>query len=161
MSDDEFVQLQDNAAAFLQADAAFTPPAPKKAVTVLTERIGNIESKIETALAQLGISAVIVTPVGKLPDPVTPVLDLVLPIVVQISENVTLNQGATGSKISALQLVKATMRILHLRPHAVGNGKGSIARFQLTETPFTLVSTDPQLVYHVNLEARLAFNIQA
>ena len=81
-------------------------------------------------------------------------LTLNIPLIVQISETVLVNQGAGGAQTPALALVKAAMRILHHRPHGVGPGSPRAARWQLTETPFTLVEQDP-LTYHVNFVATL------
>ncbi len=155
LPDTEFVQLQDNAAAALSADALFTPAAPAAPVPVYTERIGDIVNKIEVSLGRLGICAVVLTPLGKLPQPDISVLTLNIPVIVQISETVIVNQGPGGSQIPALALVKTAMRLLHHRPHGVGSGSPRAARFQLTETPFTLVEQDPILTYHVNLVAFL------
>ena len=158
LPDTEFVQLQDNAASALAADSLFTPAAPANPVPIYTERIGDIVNKIDISLGRLGICAVVLTPLGKLPQPDIVALTLSVPVIVQISETVLINQGATGSQIPALALVKAAMRILHHRPHGVGPGCPRASRFQLTETPFTLVEQDPILTYHVNLVAFLTLS---
>ena len=154
-TDNELTDLQESAATLLRADAFYTPLAPAKSISVFTEKMGDLTNKIDTALAKLGISAVIVTPLGKLPEPEVDVLDLIVPFVVQISESVLLNQSATGTQKTALSAVRATMRILHLKPHGVTNGSPRMCRFMLTQTPYTLVEQDPFLTYHVNLTARL------
>lgn len=153
--DQELTDLQESAAVLLRADAFYTPMGGGKPISVWTEKIGDLSNKIEIALSKLGISAVIVTPLGKLPEPDLDVLTLNVPLVVQISENVLLNQSTTGTQKTALSAVRATMRILHGKPHGVTQGSPRACQFRLTETPFTLVEQDPILTYHVNLTAFL------
>ena len=155
-TDTEFTDLQESAATLLKADAFFTPAdAAVKPIPVFTEKMGDLANKIETKLATLGVSVVVITPLGKLPEPEVDVLTLSIPIVVQISETVLLNQSPTGTRKTALMCVRATMRVLNGKPHGVTNGSPRACRFVLTETPFTLVEQDPVLTYHVNLTANL------
>lgn len=87
-------QLREDAANKLRANPLLS------GIEVFTERIGDIESKIEIALGSLkGICIIVLTPKANVswPDSPGPVFDDVN-IVVRVVENVLVNQGDSGTK---------------------------------------------------------------
>lgn len=109
-------QLQQQCADRLASDPSFAN------VTVLTERIADIQSEIDRALGPLneaggktGIVAIVVTPVANVNfgNVFGPFLDEIS-IVVRVIENVPVNQDpATGTNIPAAQLAENICNLLH------------------------------------------------
>jgi hypothetical protein len=71
---------------------------------------------------------------------------------VQIQENVTINRGASGTQVPALDLVEFCMKRLHWFER---DGQ-RIRRIQLDEVPYLLVSEYPILTYNVRFNAPLS-----
>ena len=109
-------QLQQQCADRLLADPLFAN------VTVLTERIADIQSEIERALGPLneaggktGIVVIVVTPTANVNfgNVFGPFLDEIK-IVARVIENVPVNQDAgTGTNIPAAQLAEKICNLLH------------------------------------------------
>jgi hypothetical protein len=164
---DHFELLQDKIIARLAAykDSPNDPKpflqdtANDKTIEVFDERIGDLGNKIDRALGTgLGIAVVVMTPVSQLRDPDQPGLDLLALVKVQIQENVTLNRGNSGTKVSAMKVRNMAMRAIHHWPHLLYTFADKLQRVQLEKIPYVLVKTDP-LVYDV--DATTPLNLSA
>ena len=142
----EISTLQQKIADLLQGDAVFTPSDPKMTIQVFTQKLGDLANQIKTKVSKLGISAVVVTPLIKLPEPTIDAINVDVPFVVQITEEPTINK--TGW--CAFDLACEVICLVHGAPTGLGNPR--ICRFQVTETPLTLVDESP--TYHVNFVAK-------
>jgi hypothetical protein len=131
-------------------DAAVPAPAPANgAITWITEIKGDLKNLIDRSLGKQGICAIVLTPGGnklRVRDPKTGVISLVCPVQIQIQESVTINQGSTGTKIPALELVEFVMKRLNYYELSPGQ---RITRVELDEVPYTLVTEYPILTYDV------------
>ncbi len=159
-----FVQLQDKVVTRLQAfkdpeNAAlpfFSTTANDKVIPIFSERIGDLATKLATALNALGIGLIVLTPTAKLQDPTTPGdWTLECPVLIQIQENVFLNQSNTGTKVAAIDAVRAVMKALHFWSHDINPGPPQEARLLLDDPPFLLIKEEPTLTYNVALIAPL------
>jgi len=89
---------------------------------VLHEKIGDLSAKIQVALTKLGIGIIVLTPVAKLKAADGAEISLEVPVVVQVQENVTINQGASGTKLAALDVVIEILTRLHFWSHGLNAG---------------------------------------
>ncbi len=126
-------------------------------VTVITEDKGNIENDIQVALgtitekhAKIGACIVLLAPRAKCPSPNAPGPCIEPLIVLSVLEDVLVNQGATGTGKSALQIVEMLMRRIH---HF--NSTDANAAFVCDTAPFKLTAADP-LTYEVYFQTKLA-----
>lgn len=158
----EFLNLQAAAITRLTAtDAAVPPPTPANgSITWLTEIIGDLANKVAQATAKLGICGIVLTPGGKASkmfNAETGQISLGCPLLIQIQENAMINQGATGTHIHALDLVKFCMKRLHFfdpqRKNVSDRGKRSASVITLDPMPYELVQDTPILVYDVRFIA--------
>src|SRR5215471_8550508 len=109
-----FSKLQQDVIARLTATVPTIPsPVPASgAVQWVTEDIGDLANIVTRAIGKVGIVGIVLTPGGgkmyaidhRLPP------SFVCPLVIQIQENVTVNRGAAGTKIPALDLVQFCMK---------------------------------------------------
>lgn len=117
----------------------------------ITEDIGDLANIVTKTVGTLGIIGIVMTPGGgkmysldhDLP------AGFVCPIEIQIQENVTVNRGAAGTQVPALDLVQFCMQ----RVHRFSPTNQRLNRIYLEETPFLLVSEVPLLVYNVRFAA--------
>jgi hypothetical protein len=126
-------------------------------ITVITEDKGNIENDIQVALgtiteqhAKIGVCIVLLAPRAKCPSPNAPGPCIEPLIVLSVMEDVLINQGATGTGKSALQIVEMLMRRIH---HY--NSTDANAAFTSDATPYKLTGADP-LSYEVYFNCKLA-----
>lgn len=126
-------------------------------VTVITEDKGNINNDIEVALgtitekhAKIGVCIVLLAPRAKCPSPNAPGPCIEPLIVLSVLEDVTMNQGTTGTGKSALQIVEMLMRRIHHFSSTDAN-----AAFVSDATPYKLTGAEP-LTYEVYFNAKLA-----
>ena len=124
---------------------------------VITEDKGNIENDIEVALGTLtekqtkiGACIVLLAPLAKCPNPNAPGPIIEPLIVVSVVEDVTINQGATGTGKPALQIVEMLMRRIH---HF--NSTDANAAFVSDSVPYKLIKDAP-LTYSVFFQTKLA-----
>lgn len=99
-----FFDLQDSIAQRLVGVDAFVGV---EGIGIAQERKGDILSQIEMALNKLGLALTVLTPEIN-PGGEGPFALLVTPVVV-IIENVTINQGATGTRVAAMDLIAAAL----------------------------------------------------
>ena len=92
----------------LVADPFFTN------IPVITENIGDIENAIQTAIAKLGVCAIVVTPTAttSFPDTLSPYFDNIR-IIVRVVEKVLLNRSAHGTNKSASDVAEMVAALLH------------------------------------------------
>jgi hypothetical protein len=149
-----FSQLQQQVIGRLVADDTGVPslvPATGE-IRWITEDIGDLANIISRITGSLGIIGIVMTPGGgKLFEAGIFPISFMCPIEIQIQENVTVNRGASGTKIPALDLVQFSMRRLHLWSPTGQR----INKIELDETPYVLVSEYPVLTYNVRLNAKL------
>ncbi len=148
-------QLQQSIINRLTAvDAAVPSPVPANGqVDWITEDIGDLANVIARAVGKLGIIGIVVTPHGKVM--VTgegPEIAFHSLVEIQIQENVTINRGASGTQIPALDLVQFVMKRLHW----FQRDKQRIRRIVLDEIPFLLVAEVPLLIYNVRFISPIA-----
>jgi hypothetical protein len=170
---DHFVMLQNRILARLTVTdpavdrVAENWPVPMSAnegarISFMTERVGNLESMLQKSLNQLGgIACIILTPTARMLEPGEESLELEAPVLIQIQENVLINQGAKGTKISALTMVAFIMRRLQGFSHGLYGGTPEMSRMHLDPKPFVLIKDENPVIYNVaaiaplDLEARL------
>lgn len=148
-----YVALQEAVVDRLTSGHTDLPPAPVpangQAVPIVSEQLGDLESRITNSLAKLGLVVVVLTPKANLLDPDVPGLDQMAPILVQVQENGLVNKGNSGTKISALTMVVFVMKRLHFWPHDLYEGSPESMYTKLEKTPFVLINDFPQTVYNV------------
>jgi len=126
-------------------------------ITVITEDKGNVDNDIEVALgtitekhAKIGVCIVLLAPLAKCPSPNAPGPCIEPLIVLSVIEDVLVNQGDTGTKKSAIQIVEMLMRLIHRFSSADAN-----AAFISDSVPYKLTASDP-LTYAVYFQTKLA-----
>jgi hypothetical protein len=111
-------QLQTVAVNALGADSMFngTMSANGSPVPIVLEKKGDIQTQIDTALAQVGICAVVMTPNFQIIDPLIGDLAGFAHLSVDVFENPPLNQGNGGTRILAIRLAGQVVAILQWLP---------------------------------------------
>jgi hypothetical protein len=134
-------------------NAAMPAPVPANGqIQWITENIGDLANVIARTTGKLGIIGIVMTPGGKLVTPGSgPPIAIHSLVEIQIQENVTINRGASGTQISAIDLVEFCMKRLQY----FERDQQRIRRIVLDEIPFLLVSEYPILTYNVRLNAPL------
>lgn len=127
-------------------------------IPVLTEAKGDLENEIARALgtvtetnSKIGACVVILTPTAhcKNQNAPGPCLDP-LNIVVDVLEDVLINQGDTGTKKHAAEIVEMVLRRIHWFIDPDVN-----AAFVAAPDAFKIINSDP-LTYEVNFQTKLA-----
>src|SRR5260370_18472796 len=111
-------QLQGVAVTALSADPMFNGQvsANTQPVPIVLEAKGDIVTQIETALGQVGICALVMTPLLELFNELLPNMSGWALITVTVFEDVALNQGNGGTQIRAIALVQRGFAVLHHLP---------------------------------------------
>jgi len=150
----KLVTLQDAIITRLTAtDPAVPSLTPANGqINWLTENIGDLANNIAKTLGKLGIIGTVMTPGGgKVFQQGIYPASFRAKVEIQIQENVTINRGASGTQIAALDLVEFVIARLHMySPHGHRSD-----RVELGEEPFNLLFDSPILVYNVNFIAPL------
>lgn len=107
MSLDPLKDIQDAIAKALTKEPFFAN------IPVITEAKGDVLNQIERAIAKLGICVVIETLTGKTDTMGVGAYSLDLKVGVTISEMVVINQGNSGTKKSASQVVAMILCLLN------------------------------------------------
>lgn len=90
----EKVKVRLESMEFFSDSQAATP----RPIPVVTEKLGNIESRIDQAVAKIGACALVTTPIGDLASADNPGLIFEpLDLVVRVFENVTINRAPAGN----------------------------------------------------------------
>lgn len=108
---EKFIDLQEKAAELVQADPYFA------GIEVLTERKGDLTQKLNTALQTLGLSVVVMTPTFQITGQVKTRRVVRVSIVVDCSEIVVTNQGASGTRKPSLAAAWAAALALDTQPN--------------------------------------------
>ncbi len=126
-------------------------------IMVITEDKGNINNDIEVALgtitekhSKIGACIVLLAPIAKCPHTNAPGPCIEPVIVLAVYEDVLVNQGDTGTKKSALQIVEMLMRRIHRFSSTTVN-----AAFVCDDTPYKITNSEP-LTYNVFFKTELA-----
>lgn len=109
--------LQNAVVAQLTSQAYFST-AP--AIAVLSEKLGDIENRIQAQLGKLGIVVIVTTPVGPVENPESPVAMIRPLLVVTVVENVLMNRASTGTREPADKVALGTVHYLHQKPEEFG-----------------------------------------
>ena len=131
-------EIQQQAGARLLAQAFFADPT--KPVAVLTEQIGDLQTRVRQTLGQLGVVCVVLTPTARAAnhDRLRPYFDQVS-VVVRTQENVALNRAATGTGQPASLVAEAAAWFLHgFVPAGIG-GTLFLEEIRLVADPRLLV----------------------
>jgi hypothetical protein len=107
MSNDPLKDIQDEVKNVLTAHSYFT------GVEIITERKGDILNEIERNLGKLGICVVVETITGKPEYGAIGSYSLDLNVGITVTENVLINQGATGTRKPASEMVAMIMCLLN------------------------------------------------
>jgi len=136
--------IQEACVTALQADRRLAP------VAIHHEKLKNIENIIARAMAKLGISCVVLTPGAEssAPNAPGPYCDNIR-VVVEVAENVTINQGRSGTRLPASDVAEFVANTLHL--HSWTTGK------TLTFSALRLVPDEALIVYHVEFKTAASF----
>jgi hypothetical protein len=118
------IQLQTAIAGMLTADGVFNgaQSANGKAIPVITQKVGDIISYTQTAVAKMGVGVIIFVTGWK------PKKPKILPLVgevtlqIQVSEFTAINQSTTGTGLDALTLCARILELLNYKPHGVPPG---------------------------------------
>jgi hypothetical protein len=107
MSNDPLRDVQESVAAVLTADPYFA------GIPIITERKGDVLNQIEINLGKLGLCVVIETITGKPEHGAIGSYSLDLNVGITVTENVLINQGATGTKKPASEVVAMILCLLN------------------------------------------------
>jgi len=137
--------IQDSALSLIQGDRYYAR------IQVLTEQIGDIRNKINTALAKLGICAIVMTPKGEADSPGAPgpILNP-LELHIDICELVMTNRGETGSRQPASDVAEHTAWLLHYPNHA-GNRQDP---YPFLFQKFYVIPDGKLLIYRIEFRTR-------
>lgn len=147
MSADPLKDIQSGISAIITADSYFT------GLPVITEAKGDILNIIMRALGKLGICIVIETLTGKPEHAAIGAYRLDLDVGITVSENVLINQGATGSKKAASAVVARLLCILN--PNASRGVPAWAESFNLVDDSGGL------LIYQIKCKAVAGFELSA
>jgi hypothetical protein len=156
--------LQTSAVNLLNADDFFKGLASvnKAAIPIVSEIKGDIVSEIQKCLGQVGIVAVILTPMFEFHDYLLDDLNGWAHLSVDIFEDAVVNQGTVGTKVLGIVLAERIVAILHGAPHGVLTGPvgGNPASncFLGIQYPIKMISEGPPLHYNVSFQAHVQLN---
>lgn len=110
---DKFIAVQTQAAALIQADPFFA------GIEVLTERMGDVNQKIQSALGRIGLSVIVLTPRFELSAKKGKRRVVTVKVVVDCSEIVVTNMSAAGTQKPALAAAWAAALALDKQPNGL------------------------------------------
>ena len=144
MSQDPLKDIQDAIGKALTAHPYFS------GIPVITERKGDVMNKIAIALGKLGICVVVQVLTGRTESMGAGAYSLDLKVGLTVTENVPINQGNTGSKKPASEMV--AMILCLLNPN-----RGPVPAYC---TDFVLVNdSGGLLIYLINGKAAAGFQL--
>jgi hypothetical protein len=142
----------------LTADPMFngSQSANGQPVPILTERIGDLVTQIGISIGKLGLCLVVRTPLFKFTNNLAPSLDGWALLSVDVFEDVTINQGSTGTQIDAESAAERLLALMHHYP-LTGSvpSENNPSKFIGTDSPLTLANEGPPLQYSVLFQAHL------
>ncbi|MBI5689246.1 MAG: hypothetical protein HZC55_04055 [Verrucomicrobia bacterium] len=151
--EDRLLIVADQFAALIAQDPFF---AGAPAIPVVTERLGDLNNKITTALNKLGLAVVVVLPDGDQGQSTGDGLSLRVRLVAQIEELVLINQTAAQQAgvayRPALAAAVRAMKAVHRQPNGLDLGAHlpGLNEFECPESqPFRLIPAKACVTYHV------------
>ncbi len=152
-------QLQSVAVAALAATPMFNGAmsANTQPVPIVTELKGDIQTQVETAIGQVGICALVMTPFFEFFNELIPSLSGWAQMEVTVFENVPVNQGNGGTKIRAIGLTENVVCVLHHLPTGLPTDPGDedVPKFIGIKKPFVLSGVGPLLSYTISFQAHV------
>jgi hypothetical protein len=129
------------------------------AVPILTEAIGDLVYQVGISMGKLGLCLVVRTPLFRFTNNLAPSLDGWALLSVDVFEDVTLNNGSTGTQIPALSAAQRVLALMHHRP-LTGSvpDENNPSKFIGTDSPLTLANDGPPLNYTVLFQAHLVLS---
>lgn len=155
------VALQNAAVGILSVDDFFSGlvSTNEQSIPIITEKKGDIQSQILTALGSVGICALIMTPAFEFHENLIPDLSGWATITVTIYEDATINQSSQGTGIFAAALAERVVAVLHTAPHGIVTAASfSTPCFLGIKRPIEFVSDGPPLQYNVGFQAHVTLN---
>ena len=155
--------LQTSAVALLTADDFFSGLASvnSKPIPIITEKKGDIETQILTALGSVGICALVMTPLFEFHQNLIQDLSGWAMITVTIYEDTVVNQNSLGTGIFAIALAERVVAVLHWAETGVFSAAtAQPPKFFGIPRPIEFVSDGPPLQYNVGFQAHITLNPQ-
>jgi hypothetical protein len=144
MTRDPLRDIQDEVAAFLKAETFLND------IPIITEQKGDILNQIDITLGKLGICVVVETLTGRPEHLGAGAYSLDIKVGITVTERVIINQGSTGTKKAASEVVAIILCLLN----------PSRARCPAHATSFDLVNDSAGLlIYQVNASATAGFQL--
>jgi hypothetical protein len=152
-------QLQNVAVTALGDDEMFNGllAANGQPVPIVLERKGDIVTQVQTALGQVGICALVMTPLIELFNELLPNMSGWALLMVSVFEDVAVNQSPAGTQIRAIALIQRVFAILHHLPTGLVTDPGDLdtPSFIGIKRPFELTNEGPPLQYSVSFQAHV------
>jgi hypothetical protein len=82
-------------------------------VPIITDQIGDLLTQLNTQVAKMGLCVLVLTPLFEFVNNFSMSLDGWALLTVTVSEDVTLNQGVTGTQIPALSAAQRILVVMH------------------------------------------------
>jgi hypothetical protein len=142
--------IQDKLVDLIKADSYFD------GIEVLSEKVGDLENKIEQSLAKLNVAVIVLPPVAEMIDSKSDRVSLIARLSVAVVENVLLN--SSGKR--ALEIASKVMTVAHGKNNGIGPARSSSSEFHLSDQALDPVpSPNSQLVaYNVNFQTQITLN---
>jgi hypothetical protein len=137
--------LQDMLVAKISKLSCFAGPPP---VGVLSEKTSDLKNRIDQAIAKIGLSVFVATPSGV----GMPHGRKAIKIKILVGENVVVNQGRTGTKLSAIDATTAIAAIIDL-------WTPSDEWERITKVGWELQELTPQVVYEITAETGIVMHL--
>lgn len=163
---DPFDTPRDTVAALIAAHPYFAaglePATP--AVPVHTEKVGDLVNQLTRQIAKLGLAICVVVPDASEGREQGQFVTQELRIVIEISEQVSFNQGPTGTKKPALVAARKVIEAIHRKPNGMDSA-GQMHRPGINEIVVDLDVSPMRrkheqfLIYHVTATTRVTYSL--
>lgn len=127
---------------------------------IISEDKGDLENRIRTSLAKLGLAICVMTPALTVKSRSNSRVILKVKIVIDISETAILNKAASGERLPALDAALAVRKACDWKTTGLGSPRPDteLDRFEMDkDAPLTLVPDPTLICYHVNLATYISF----
>ncbi len=147
--------VQQRIVTLLLADAFFTDPDATKAVPVITQRVGDIESWVEEKLMASGVGVIVMLPLVTFLENDTAELCIGLKFAVAVTENPLVN--GTGKPAEAI--VEKALLLLHWKPNGVDPGESRNSLFIVDRNAVRQIAAPPKarsiLTYNISINTEI------
>jgi hypothetical protein len=134
---------QDRIVSLLNADPYFNDPIPAKKIVAISQRKGNIANEVQQALQKIGVGVIVMLPLITF-DGTANRISLGLRFAVVVTENVIVNQSATGTQKPAEAICEKVLLLLHFKPNsATGNPHARATLFQIDKNAVRIMPPAP------------------